>query len=1308
MNRITSDELISNNVYVDSIKNNDGVKFLNKVESIRKYFTGETILPYDWAPDYTNTFSIFDSTGYTAQCNGWMSIDRTEASPSSIFINGNITNTFSNDGSVQLFLSKGDIVTVSSLFDFTFSPSISDSNISSDFNGTPYDIWSAVPVKTEDGLTLLKNLHIPNASVWNIKVREPNNLIITKILDNKAYNGDTFVCNIQFEKIKFASNLFSYCDTLTSFDSELSSLEDAPGMFFNCNLDSQSVEKILSSIPTYTSGEHTLTLTIQESAKEKFQEITGQTIELGNFYDISYKGWRINVFIKDNRLVQTPYDIYKNAISLEDDGSISVKNLYIPDASAWNKEIYQQYKLTITSVNSDKAYNGDTFICNIQSEYIENGDNLFLNNKNLVSFEGNLNALTSANYMFKNCYALTSFENDLSNLISAKDMFLNCENLSIFNGDISKLSDGTNMFIGCVLNSTSIEHILNSIPTYTEGTHNLGLTLKTVEEAAVFNQITGANVEIGDIYNISYKGWTITTYILKDDREIPTKYDIWENVISVNKETGTVDFVDLYIPDASAWKTEIYDNFKLRISKVEENKAYNGSNFVCNILSEKIVNGDNLFNGVSSLTSFTDSLSSLSSGVNMFNECSLDSISVETILSTIPTYTDGEHILTMRVSGDAAEKFKEITGATDIGEELSSISYKGWTIQVNKISILTTEYDIWEGTPYIPDASAWRTNVYDEHGLIITDIRDNKIYNEDEFVCNIQCESIETDATFNLENMTEIPNVPSLFSNTHLKSFEGDLSSLKIPLATFANTNITNFDSDLSNVTFAPFGLFGGCFDLTEFNSDLPNLVMSEMGYFTLQIFEGSGEALELLILFPSPNSFINTGLTSFDGDLSSLVCSNMFIYCDKLENFSSDISSLGDFSKLYEHPEIIEWIKTMGLFPADYVLPPIADWSITELMIFAMNYMFMGCNLNSASVEHILNSLTSYDDGYPRMLGMTINSSAVPTFTQITGATFDEDNTSQVSFKGWTIYCEIREEFVPTELDVVEGSPYCHDLKIMLADGEGGLPNTFLYKLRSALDSPLILQNNKIYTDSGEFVCNFQSEKIVSSLGITNIFDKILINGFPKLKYNMNILEVPIEAPYFSSDLRSLEVDMAGFAGSSIFGFFSSLHSLVYSMRTFANCQDLEIFFSDLRSLCCGEGMFAGCSNLTSFNAGLFSLGDVEKFVDTVYDFYLYVMTVPEGEEPPTKEDMMQDLGDIAFGGDMFTGCNLDAPSVENILTTIPEWNDEIYRELGMTIQSGEAATKFGEITGIIPASTEIIEVPFKGWNIKVNLYSV
>lgn len=1096
MSELNYNSLIVNKVFAENIETNDGVKYLDENESIGKYGSGETILPYDWSPDYSNALQHFGVSGYTAQTSGWLSVDRAEKDVTSIFINDNITNTFYNDGSYQVFLTRGDSVTASSKIDITFAPTVSESgNVPTQI--TPYDIWEALPIVSNDGFISLKKMFIPNASLWNSKIYKSNNLSITKVENNKAYNGEEFVCNIQSEKIENGSRLFFNCPELLTFDSDLSSLSNGNLMFFNTKLDSLSVEKILTSIPTYTSGVHNLTMTIRESAVEKFSEIVGLDI-------------------------------------------------------------------------TDK------------------------------------------------------------------------------------------------------------------------------------------------INKINYKGWEITL-LITDNREIPTDYDIWKDVIVITNNMN-VTVSDLYIPDASGWNEEIYHQNNLKITKVENNKAYNHKKFICNIQTEEIVNGDNLFNGVLTLTSFTSPLSSLSSGDNMFNGCNLDIASVENILGSIPSYTSDTHVLRMAINSKAVDKFKEITNCGDLSEEPISVFYKGWTIDVsiNVIKIEESDFDIWEGTPYIPDASNWRTDVYNKNNIRITDVKDNMIFNGEEFVCNIQCENIETDATLNLTNTTEttetpdMPDMPSLFSNTHLRSFEGDLSSLKIPFGTFASTNITNFDSDLSNVTFAPFGLFGDCFDLTEFNSDLPNLVMSEMGYQSIMIITEN-----IPMPFPKPISFINTGLTSFGGDLSSLVCSNMFLYCDKLENFSSDISSLGDFSKLYEHPEIIDWLKTMGILPSDYVLPTIDLWETTELMLFALNYMFMGCNLNSSSVEHILNSLTSYDDGYERMLGMTINSSAVPTFTQITGATFTQ-NTCTVAFKGWYILCEIREEFVPTELDVLEGSPYCHDLKIMYAgDVESfeGLSNTFLYKLAtSASGSGMpILRNNKIYTGSEEFVCNFQSDKIVSSIGLIGLFEEIFISGFPKLKYNMNIMGLPFETPYFSSDLRSLEVDMSGFSESNIDTFYSSLHSLVCSMGTFANCENLSLFFSDLRSLCFGEAMFGGCSNLTSFDAKLFSLGDVEKLGDVIYDFMLYVNQLPEGEEPPTKEEILVDMfGEITFGGDMFTGCNLDASSVENILTSIPEWNDEIYRELGMTIQSGDAATKFGEITGIIPASTEIIEVPFKGWNVKVNLFSV
>ena len=152
-------------------------------------------------------------------------------------------------------------MTSSSEIDITFAPCISDSAVLPS-PLTPYDIWSGIPVVSADGLSQLKNLYIPNASLWNHKILKKNNLTITKVENNKAYNGDEFVCNIQSEKIENGTELFYNCVRLNRFDSDLSSLSEGNLMFFNCNLDAYSVERILMTIPTYTSGVHNLTISM--------------------------------------------------------------------------------------------------------------------------------------------------------------------------------------------------------------------------------------------------------------------------------------------------------------------------------------------------------------------------------------------------------------------------------------------------------------------------------------------------------------------------------------------------------------------------------------------------------------------------------------------------------------------------------------------------------------------------------------------------------------------------------------------------------------------------------------------------------------------------------------------------------------------------------------------------------------------------------------------------------------------------------------------------------------------------------------
>lgn len=317
MGKISYNSLVVDKVFAKTVKTNDGVKYLDGDEIIGKYGSAEMILPYNWSPDYSNAFQLFGVSGYTAQTSGWLSVDSAEKDVTSIFINGTIANTFYNDGSYQVFLTRGDYVTASSKIDITFAPSVSES-AELPVPLTDYDIWGGIPFVSDDGVMSLKNMFIPNASFWNSKIYKPNNLTITKVENDKAYNVDSFVCNIQSEKIENGSRLFFNCYKLVTFNSDLSSLSNGYLMFFNCNLDSISVEKILTTIPTYTRGVHELTMTIQDSAVSKFSEIVGVEIT-DRISVVEYKGWTITLLRKDEREMPTDYDIWKNVVTVTND-----------------------------------------------------------------------------------------------------------------------------------------------------------------------------------------------------------------------------------------------------------------------------------------------------------------------------------------------------------------------------------------------------------------------------------------------------------------------------------------------------------------------------------------------------------------------------------------------------------------------------------------------------------------------------------------------------------------------------------------------------------------------------------------------------------------------------------------------------------------------------------------------------------------------------------------------------------------------------------------------------------------------------
>ena len=113
--------------------------------------------------------------------------------------------------------------------------------------------------------------------------------------------------SINLPSLKIATEMFNNCQNLTSFASKLkwdneeySPLTDGKNMFADCKLDAASVENILTQLQPFTDGStHIMTMTIQEEAVSKFNEITGNTVALStSINNVIFRGWTIEVNIK--------------------------------------------------------------------------------------------------------------------------------------------------------------------------------------------------------------------------------------------------------------------------------------------------------------------------------------------------------------------------------------------------------------------------------------------------------------------------------------------------------------------------------------------------------------------------------------------------------------------------------------------------------------------------------------------------------------------------------------------------------------------------------------------------------------------------------------------------------------------------------------------------------------------------------------------------------------------------------------------------------------------------------------------------
>ena len=209
------------------------------------------------------------------------------------------------------------------------------------------------------------------------------------------------------------------------------------------------------AIKNYTTKTAALRATIADVNKLEAKKIkvNGKDVVLGAKHS------------QDTRETVTENDLWGQYTEIKD-GQVIVHDDEVinPTRStdiAWNNEI--------TKVEDNKAYVGDTFYANIQTEKIKDGGYMFIDCTNLTTFTSDLSSLTNGEGMFWQCSNLSSFTSDssgstmdLSSLTNGEFMFLGCSNLSTFTSDLSSLTNGSIMFDSCT-NLTTFTSDLSSL-----------------------------------------------------------------------------------------------------------------------------------------------------------------------------------------------------------------------------------------------------------------------------------------------------------------------------------------------------------------------------------------------------------------------------------------------------------------------------------------------------------------------------------------------------------------------------------------------------------------------------------------------------------------------------------------------------------------------------------------------------------------------------------------------------------------------------------------------------------------------------
>lgn len=352
-----------------------------------------------------------------------------------------------------------------------------------------------------------------------------------------------------------------------------------------------------------------------------------------------------SVNIEDGREVKSKYDIWEHAAVENEDGSVTVKNLYVPDASKWYEDHIEDFTFTYeswreeTRVESRSCIDGKLYLStdettpigSIDTSKIVNGDYLFATDfiipdgpgwmifKSSIGnfkFKGNLDNLKSGRYMFR--------------LLNEPDEF-KAPDLE-FESDLRNLMDGTYMFGGG--SSIDCEMVLS-----------------------------GINKPF-DLHNLEYGDGMFDAVKISNDLifvDMPKLKSASCMFYSIAPHEGTNIF-DKNLDSLVMAPYMFCNEYSLHITRFSSDLP-------------SLLYGDDMFNsyGGGGLSEFRGSLPALINGYCMFQKGELDAKSVVYIVNSIPDRTglvneDGSAL--ERISGWFSHydvKYPERGGFIDIG-----------------------------------------------------------------------------------------------------------------------------------------------------------------------------------------------------------------------------------------------------------------------------------------------------------------------------------------------------------------------------------------------------------------------------------------------------------------------------------------------------------------------------------------------------------------------------------------------------------------------------------------------------------------